>query len=366
LTEQLQELVIIANEFMSNSNGNPIEAHYPVSRIALRHLLLTGLEDVVQFDKTFERYEHTDRGKVTAYFTDGSQATADVLVAADGANSRVRQQYLPHAPRVEIGAAAVGGKFPLTEQTSTWLPRPLATRMNLIMPLDRYCLFTTPFKRAHISDETLNNVRELAQAAHLNQDLLFDNIQDYLLWGFIAHPTEFPVAMQHLDEHGLLHAINQMIERWHPDLRQLIAASAPDSVSFFTFKASTLVNSWESSNVTLLGDSIHNMPPVGGLGGNMALRDAWSLTQALTNVQHGTLSLLPAIQNYEAEMREHGFAAVRAALGYTQRAITNKRMERLGSRAWFRACHAIPPLKHVFEDQWTRPMHNQLKPAGIR
>ena len=108
-------------------------------------------------------------------------------------------------------------------------------------------------------------------------------------------------------------------------------------------------------------DAIHNMPPVGGLGGNMALCDAWRLARALTDVQYGSSALRPAIQLYEAEMRAHGFAAVRAALGYTHQAITSKRPERLGSRAWFRACHAIPPLKQVFEDRWTRPMHNQLK-----
>ena len=359
LTEQLQELVVIADEFMSNKTGNPIDAHYPVSRLALRHLLLAGLEDVIHFDKTFEHYECTREGKVTVSFADGTSATGDVLVAADGANSRVRQQYLPQAPRMEIGAAAIGGKFLLTDQARARLPSQLAVRLNLIMPPDRYCLFTAPFDRTRISAEVLNSVRERAKEAFLNPDLLVDTIQeDYLLWAFMAHPTEYPVDMQQLNEDGLLRVASQMMEGWHPNLRRLVVESAPNSVSFTPFKASTLIDSWESTNVTLLGDAIHNMPPVGGLGGNMALHDAWLLTRMLTEVQHGTSALLPAIQVYEAEMRAHGFAAVRAALGYTQQAITSKRLSRLGSRAWFRACHAIPPLKQVFEDRWTRPMYN--------
>ena len=108
------------------------------------------------------------------------------------------------------------------------------------------------------------------------------------------------------------------------------------------------------------------MPPVGGLGANMALRDAWSLARSLTDVHHGMSPLLPAIQAYESEMRAYGFAAVRAALGYTQQAITSNRMERFGARTWFRICHAIPPLKRVFEDQWTRPMRNELQQASAR
>jgi 2-polyprenyl-6-methoxyphenol hydroxylase-like FAD-dependent oxidoreductase len=360
LTEQLQELVVIADEFMSRRTGNPIDAHYPVSRIALRHLLLAGLENVVRFEKTFERYEQTPDGKVTAFFADGTEASGDVLVAADGANSRVRQQYLPQAPRAETGAVGVGGKFLLTEQTRAWLPRQLTMRMNLIMPLDSYCLFAAPFDRTHTSVESLNIVRERAKAADLNADLLVDNTQeDYLLWGFFTHIREYPVDMQRLDDRGLLRVVGQMIERWHPDLRRLIAEADPSSISLNPLKTSTLIDPWESTNVTLLGDAIHNMPPVGGLGGNMALRDAYSLVHALTAVQRGTLPLLPAIQAYEAEMRAYGFAAVRAALGYTRQAITRNRIARLGSRAWFQLCGALPPCKQMLEDSWTKPMRSQ-------
>lgn len=366
LTEQLEELVIIADEFMSNKNGNPIDAHYPVSRLALRHLLLAGLGDVIHFEKTFEHYERTPEGKVTAYFVDGTSATGDVLVAADGANSKVRLQYLPQAPRKEIGAAAIGGKVLLTEQTRGWLPRQLGVRLNLIMPPDRYCLFTAPFDRMPISVAARSLAREQAKEASLNSDLLVDTTQDYLLWAFIAASAEYPVEMQQLTEEGLLRVASQMMEGWHPQLRRLVAASAPQSVSFTPFKASTLLDPWESTNVTLLGDAIHNMPPVGGLGGNMALRDAWSLTRALTDVQHGRSALQPAIAAYEAEMRTHGFAAVRAALEYTRQAITSKRLERFGARIWFRACHALPPLRQIFEDRWTRPMHNQLQEKTTR
>ena len=356
LTDQLEELLVIAEAFMLKRTGQTFDAHYPVSRMALRHLLLAGLSDVICFEKTFERYEQTPDGKVTAFFADGTQARGDVLVAADGANSKVRQQYLPQAPRVETGAVGVGGRLLLTEQARTWLPRELQTRMNLIMPLDPYCLFAAPFDRTHTSAEARSLVHERAKAAGLDPNLLVDTTQDYLLWGFFTHQQEYPAEMKRLDEQGRLAVVGQMMEKWHPDLRRLVAEADPGSISLNPLKTSTLIAPWESTNVTLLGDAIHNMPPVGGLGGNMALRDAYVLVQALTAAQSGTMPLLSAIGAYEAEMRTSGFAAVRAAMGYMQQAITRNRIARLGSRVWFWFCRALPACKQMVEDRWAEPM----------
>ncbi|MBO0778670.1 MAG: FAD-dependent monooxygenase [Ktedonobacteraceae bacterium] len=359
LTEQLEDLLVIAEEFMLRRTSRAFDAHYPVSRIALRHLLLAGLEEIVCFEKTFERYEQTPDGKVTAFFADGTQARGDVLVAADGANSRVRQHYLPQAPRVETGVVGVGGRLLLTEQTRAWLPQQLTLRMNLIMALDPYCLFTAPFDRTHTSAEAQGLVRERAKAARLNPDLLVDETQDYLLWGFFTHRQSYPVDLQPLDEPGRLAVVGQMTERWHPVLRRIFAEADPGSISLNPLKTSTLIAPWEGTNVTLMGDAIHNMPPVGGLGGNMALRDAASLVQVLIAVQSGTMPLLSAISTYEAEMRTSGFAAVRAALGYMQQAITTNRFARVGSRAWFRLCRAMPACKQMVEDRWAQPMRSQ-------
>jgi 2-polyprenyl-6-methoxyphenol hydroxylase-like FAD-dependent oxidoreductase len=55
------------------------------------------LEDQVHFGKEFTRYDQQTDGTVTALFADGSSASGQVLVAADGAHSPVRAQYLPQA-----------------------------------------------------------------------------------------------------------------------------------------------------------------------------------------------------------------------------------------------------------------------------
>jgi 2-polyprenyl-6-methoxyphenol hydroxylase-like FAD-dependent oxidoreductase len=356
LTEQLEELVVIGEEFMSNKTGDPINAHYPVNRLALRQMLLAGMQDVLHFDKTFERYQQRADGTVTAFFADGTSATADVLVAADGANSRVRKQYLPHAQRVEIGAAGIGGKLPLTEQARAWLPRQLLSRMNLTMPPSRYTLFNAAFDHAHMSADARHRIGEQAQAVGLRPDLLIDNSHDYILWAFIAPTDAYPLDADSLDGRALQRFVGQMIAAWHPDLRRLVAESDPASMSFNPFKTMAPVAPWASTNVTLLGDAIHNMPPVGGLGGNMALRDTSLLARKLTAVNCGELPLLAAIQEYEAEMRACGFAAVNAVLENTRLATSSNRVAREVGRTWFRLCNAVPPLKRVFAERWTRPM----------
>jgi 2-polyprenyl-6-methoxyphenol hydroxylase-like FAD-dependent oxidoreductase len=76
---------------------------------------------VVRYGEAFERYEPAPGGAVTAHFAGGGRVTADLLVGADGANSRVRGQLLPHARRVDTGVLAVAGKHRLAGAD---LPRP--------------------------------------------------------------------------------------------------------------------------------------------------------------------------------------------------------------------------------------------------
>jgi 2-polyprenyl-6-methoxyphenol hydroxylase-like FAD-dependent oxidoreductase len=56
------------------------------------------------------------------------------------------------------------------------------------------------------------------------------------------------------------------------------------------------------------------MPPLQGLGGSTALRDAALLCRTLAEVERGDAPLVPAIHEYEAAMLEYGFDAVRSSM----------------------------------------------------
>src|SRR5262249_56788593 len=86
-----------------------------IDRLTLRQILLAGLDDVVHFGKEFTRYEQRTDGTVHAYFADGTEAVGNVLVAADGVGSRIREQFLPHAQMVDTGVRWLGGKTMLDD-----------------------------------------------------------------------------------------------------------------------------------------------------------------------------------------------------------------------------------------------------------
>jgi 2-polyprenyl-6-methoxyphenol hydroxylase-like FAD-dependent oxidoreductase len=88
LSEKMEELLSI--EFRGDARA--VAQHRSASRITLRRVLLGGLDGIVHFGKIFTHYEETDDGPIVLHFADGSTAGCDVLIGADGGNSRVRRR----------------------------------------------------------------------------------------------------------------------------------------------------------------------------------------------------------------------------------------------------------------------------------
>ena len=165
-----------------------------------------------------------------------------------------------------------------------------------------------------------------------------------MLCAIVARRDALPPDAHDLDGPGLQRVVGALIEDWHPDLRRVVADADPDSSWLGSHAASVPVTPWKSTNVTLLGDAIHAMPPVGGLGGNTALRDARLLCRTLGAVHRGEAPLVPAIHGYEAEMLDYGFAAVRTALRYQRQGLRSSRIAAAGARTWFRVLDGVSGL----------------------
>ncbi|MPZ61029.1 MAG: FAD-dependent monooxygenase [Propionibacteriales bacterium] len=222
LTEQLKTLTVVGDNGAAApvSAPAPTQAHHSVSRITLHQVLTSGLEGVVHFDKRFERYERAPNGTITCYFADGTTAEGDVLVGADGAGSVVRQQYLPHARRVDTDVVAVGGKYLLTPESKKPLPPRLYDGPNTVIPPRSCGMFIAPHefdRRVVLADGIGGNDPGLAP------DALFDNTSSYLMWAYGARRTSYPADVAELDGGALRDVVSAMIASWHPALRRMVA-----------------------------------------------------------------------------------------------------------------------------------------------
>jgi len=102
------------------------------------------------------------------------------------------------------------------------------------------------------------------------------------------------------------------------------------------------VTAWPTGPVTLLGDAIHNMTPMAGVGANTALRDADLLRRNL--IEAGP-DVTAAVADYERRMLEYGFAAVARSLRNARFAASGRPVARRVMRGVLRGVNLVPPLK---------------------
>ena len=88
------------------------------------------------------------------------------------------------------------------------------------------------------------------------------------------------------------------------------------------------------------------MTPLAGIGANTALRDASLLCRKLASVDSGQAALLPAVHEYEVDMLDYGFEAVKLSLDNARRATSDR--GRGVMRTLLRMINAVPPLRRRF------------------
>ncbi|MFH8409170.1 FAD-dependent oxidoreductase [Streptomyces sp. NPDC018019] len=349
-TEKYKEVLSLTG--FARASGDGAGAERSVSRMTLRQVLLTGLEDLVRFDKVFTHYERNPDGTVTAHFEDGTSATGDVLVGADGSNSRVRRQYLPHAELKDAGVNALGGKVPLTDGTRALLTEQTIDGVNLFFAPGGYSLIIHVMRFPWDQDGAPKSGIGATDADLIKNwpGLQYDNTRDYIMLGLSGARQNLPADILQRDG-AQLHALFQDLTRtWDPRLHRLAGLLDPSTCFPIRIRTSVPVEQWPSSNITLIGDAIHTMTPGRGVGANTALRDALLLCRNLTAVRDGRMPLVPAVRDYETQMIDYGFDAVRKSLAQMSgNALIHKpvigRAALAATRTGMRIINHLPPLK---------------------
>lgn len=279
---------------------------YNVDRTVLRNVLLQGLEDDVCFGKKLESYEVLEDESVQVSFADGSVERGSLLVGADGVRSGVRRQLMPNFPMVDTEGRSVFGKTDLTDELAAQLPEGYLRGMHLAgLP-----------GRDH-AEKPLKLLFEVMKFDPAARALGLGVPDDYIYWVLCSRADV--VAAEVADTSRLLSLsgtesaslASALIKDWCAPLRAIASHANEESAStleFFSCTKEGLPRSWEalrreraSTPVTLIGDSAHPMPPVGGVGAESAFQDALGLLQALESLEKGT-SPKDAIMSYETSM----------------------------------------------------------------
>ena len=343
LTERYRPLISIDFADLPHTSGDPEASEHNVSRMTLRQVLFTGMEDVITFDRRFTHYTRHADGRVTAHFDDGSADTGDLLVGADGASSRVRRQHLPHATHTETGLVAIGGKTLLTERSEQLVPE--SVRHGFGMYFDRRGQFGITHM-VRMPWGSRNDEGLLARWPGLR----FDNTTDYISWAITTSRTVAPADLLERSGPDALLLAGELSAGWDPRWLDLIATADAGSTVALGIRTADPVPPWAPSTVTMIGDAIHTMTPGRGAGANTALRDARELRDRLVRVRDGSMTLLAAVGEYEDLMRRYSSLAVRESLEFMNDNGTARRpvigpLSVMAQRTGMRVIDRIPPAK---------------------
>ncbi|KMQ62972.1 2-polyprenyl-6-methoxyphenol hydroxylase [Chryseobacterium angstadtii] len=254
-----------------------------IDRGPLRNMLLESLKpETVVWDSHFISMKPQDNGWLL-HFKNGSSAYTDLVIAADGANSKIRP-YLTDIKPVYTGILMLEGHVYEAEKNA-------------------------PHIKALIRDGKI---------------MAFGNDKNILLGqkeqGELGFYASFRAAENWASESGLdMSDRNQMLEwfkkeysewsvLWHELFENAAVPFIPRPIYYMPQD-----KGWETqSNLTLLGDAAHVMPPFAGEGANMAMLDALELSKCLTSDQF--LTLQEAIGYYETQMRRRAGEAIRESI----------------------------------------------------
>lgn len=241
-------------------------SYLTVHRGDFHELLIKALPSAaISFGKSLVRVE--DRGDdVVMHFADGTTAEADIVIGADGVNSKIREELLgPELPKY-AGYLAHRAVFPTPDVKPNMLPFDACVKW---WSDDRHMMVYFVTGKA---DE-------------------------------LYYVTGVPVEQWDLNDRWLPSSRDEMRETfqgWHPTVQALIDATV--EVTKWSLLERDPLPLWSRGRLVLLGDACHPMKPHMAQGAAMAIEDGAMLARCFKEVGANDYPL--AFKLYEANRAE--------------------------------------------------------------
>jgi 2-polyprenyl-6-methoxyphenol hydroxylase-like FAD-dependent oxidoreductase len=267
-----------ADEDTGNEYSRP-----EIDRGALRKILLESLQPkTVVWNSHFISLEKQNEGWLL-HFKNGSSAYANIVIAADSANSKIRP-YITHIKAFYSGVTMLEINVYDAEKATP----------NIYALLNGGKIMAFGNTKCLLGGQKGNGDLGFYASFKTNENWAADNGLDYA------------------DKTQLLAWFKKEYSGWSPIWYELFENAATPFVPRPIY-CMPLHQTWKAlPNLTMLGDAAHVMPPFAGEGANMAMLDALELSECLTDDKYNTLQ--KSISFYEINMRKRAAMAAQESL----------------------------------------------------
>jgi len=265
------------------------ETRPEIDRQVLRDILLDSLDtDTVVWDSHFISMERQNEGWLI-HFKNGSTVYADFVIAADGANSKIRP-YITDIEPVYSNVTIVEGNV--------------------------YRAAKNAPKMWELTNCGAGSVMIMGDNQSLSLNTKADGTLSFYTGNIVPENWVSESGIDFNDKRSVAAWFKEQFGSWHPMYQELLESDevsiVPRPMYHFPFD-----QTWETlPNLTMLGDAAHRMPPYAGEGVNMAMQDAFELAECLTGDEFKNTT--DAVAKYESQMQKRASEVTQDTLKNTE------------------------------------------------
>lgn len=289
LMEEFLKYARPTGEKMADIDGNITSDEMPdetnafsrpeIDRNDLRKIMLDNLEEnTVVWNSQLINIEKAEN-QYFLEFKNGKTAVADFVIVANGGRSNARKFVSDHEPQLS-GTYIIQGEISNPDQDYPEF-KPKYGNGNVMAMGDHKMFYTHTMRDGSV---------HFGVSFKADENWILNNGIDFE------------------DDQAVISFLNEKFKNWGDDYKKFFTASS--EFSGLPLRLFSLEEPWKQhSNITLVGDAAHLMPPFAGEGVNMGLFDAYHLTKNLTEGKFETID--DAIADYEKKMFGYAIEAQR-------------------------------------------------------